>query len=156
MARQREELKPRLLRSFVERGDCWIWTGSSTKDGYGVLTIGRKQHRAHRVAYQEFVGDIPAGNVVCHRCDTPLCIRPEHLFIGSPKDNTQDMLAKGRRPRIAGLDHPNTKISPAERENIKALRARGVLLKEIANQYGVSFQLISDICIGRRNYATGY
>jgi hypothetical protein len=115
MARAREPLEPRLLRSIDKQGD----------------------------------------GLICHRCDRPLCINPSHLFIGSPRDNTQDMIRKGRRATVRGCDHPNTKIPPDERQNIKRLRGEGRSLKEIATAYGVSFQLISDICNGRRNYASG-
>lgn len=155
MARPREPLEPRLMRAIARRGECWIWTGGKTRDGYGVLTVGRRQQRAHRASYETFNGAIPPGMLVCHRCDVPLCINPAHLFLGRPEDNTRDMVAKGRNHRLCGPANPNTKLTPHERETIKDLRRQGLLLKDIASRYGVSFQTVSDICIGRRSYAAG-
>lgn len=154
MARAREPLKPRLLRNIQKVGACWEWTGSKDRDGYGVLTIGRKQFRANRVSYSEFKGS-PEGMLVCHRCDNPSCINPEHLFLGSARENTQDMINKGRKNIARGERHPFTKILPADRPHILAMRKDGASLKAIAAEYGVSFQLISDICNRRRNYASG-
>lgn len=155
MARAREPLKPRLLRNIERVGTCWLWTGSKDRDGYGVLTIGRKQFRANRISYSEFKGS-PDGMLVCHTCDQPSCINPEHLFLGSPRDNTQDMIKKGRKSVASGERHPLTKIPPSHHPRIRALREGGATLKEIACEYGVSFQLISDICNRSRNYAAGH
>ena len=92
-----ERLRERIK---VDARGCWIWQGSKTRDGYGVMVIHRgKQHRAHRVSYALHRGPIPPGALVCHSCDVPLCINPAHLFLGTPKDNVADALAKGRRNR---------------------------------------------------------
>lgn len=152
MAPPRKPIKERILATIKCSGGCWIWNGSRTRDGYPVLTIGRQQHRAHRVSYQEFVGPIPHGLLVCHVCDQPLCVRPEHLFLGTARDNTRDMIAKGRRPDMSGH---NRKIPVVERQRIRDLRASGLTLAAIAERYGVTFQVISDICCGRRCYAAG-
>lgn len=154
MARAREALKPRLMLRISKVGNCWEWTGSKDRDGYGVLTIGRKQFRANRVSFSEFKGS-PDGMLVCHRCDNRSCINPDHLFLGSALENTQDMINKGRKNIVRGDRHPLTKILPAERTRIRTMRQDGASLKAIAAQYGVSFQLISDICNRRRNYASG-
>lgn len=81
--------------------DCWLWTAGLDKDGYGKFAIGLGGHaqihtRAHRFAYEVFVGTIPDGYVVCHRCDNPPCVRPDHLFAGTSLDNNDDKVAKGR------------------------------------------------------------
>ena len=139
--------KQRLLERRKIVGDCWIYTGSKTRDGYGVMGVGRsKQMRAHRLAYEYFVGPIPTGQLVCHRCDTRLCINPAHLFLGSPKTNTQDMIAKGRKVSLSGEAHPNSKLSNAERDEIVSLRRGGALLTDIAKRFGLSFQHVSTIC----------
>lgn len=86
----------------VPETGCWLWVGRTTKDGYGLLAGGRrgKSLRAHRAMYQATRGPIPAGLFVCHKCDTPSCVNPDHLFLGTPKDNVIDMFRKGRaRPQ---------------------------------------------------------
>lgn len=79
-----------------ELGPCWIWTGIITIWGYGRIKSGGKMHAAHRVAWVLAYGDIPDGLFVCHKCDNPACVRPEHLFVGTVLDNTRDREAKGR------------------------------------------------------------
>ena len=101
--------KERLLALVVkdEGTECWNWQGSlSDKNNplrhYGKLVIGsrkdgtRKTVRAHRYAYQVFIGEVPQELFVCHKCDNPKCINPEHLFLGTRQDNVDDREAKGR------------------------------------------------------------
>lgn len=77
----------------VEKTDgCWLWTANTRPNGYGLFgSVG-----AHRVAYELCVGPIPSGMYVCHRCDNPACVRPDHLFVGTQLDNMRDMVTKGR------------------------------------------------------------
>lgn len=88
--------------SKVDRsGECWLWTGSSRgSNNYGQFAVTPKRSvAAHRFAYELTHGPIPDGMLVCHTCDTPRCVRPEHLWLGTPLDNHDDMKAKGRSPR---------------------------------------------------------
>lgn len=142
----------RLEANSKRVGACLLWTGPKTKDGYGAIGIGRKQYRAHRVAYTLAHGLIGEGLLVCHRCDTPLCIEPDHLFVGTPRDNTRDMHAKGRMPIRRGAAHHATKILPEQRPVIRARREAGETLKQIAADYGVCFQVISAICRKEKSY----
>jgi hypothetical protein len=82
----------------VEKGpSCWIWTGSRAgKNHYGAFYLNGVKYRAHRFSFMIHVGEIPAGLEVLHRCDTPLCVNPDHLFIGTQKDNIHDAINKGR------------------------------------------------------------
>lgn len=76
---------------------CWEWLGARKPTGYGVFSrTDRSAVRAHRWAYEEFVGPIPAGMSVCHRCDNPPCVNPDHLWLGTQADNVHDMIKKGR------------------------------------------------------------
>lgn len=91
----------------VEKGPgCWEWRASVATNGYGQVWTdtsagrGGKKMAAHRCAWLLTHGELPAGLCVLHRCDNPLCVRPDHLFLGTLSDNTQDMLAKGRNPSI--------------------------------------------------------
>jgi hypothetical protein len=96
---------------------CWIWTGALDQQGYGRLGVNRSAQRAHRVSFELFVGPIPPGvgyhgTEVCHRCDTPHCVNPQHLFLGAHRENMADMLAKGRHGRAG----PRRLVTPRQAE----------------------------------------
>ena len=84
------------LKHVEQTDTCWLWTGCKSKRGYGSVTINRVTKRAHRVSYELFIGTIPIGYGICHKCDNPSCVNPEHLFPGTQKDNVQDSIKKGR------------------------------------------------------------
>ena len=79
-----------------ETNGCWEWKKSTFKGGYGAITINGKQFSAHRASYECFVGEIPEGLHVLHKCDNPRCINPDHLWVGTHKENMLDKMAKGR------------------------------------------------------------
>lgn len=82
---------------------CWLWTGAIRGDGYGNFTYQGRNHGAHRVSWAFHHGPIPEGQNVCHKCDTPLCVNPDHLFLGSRSDNMRDMSKKGRGVNFSTL-----------------------------------------------------
>lgn len=93
-------LTPKQLERFwakVNKTDsCWLWTANTSPQGYGSWGCNKRSLRAHRVAYYLHNGPIAAGLSVCHRCDTPACVNPAHLFLGTHTDNMRDSLKKGR------------------------------------------------------------
>lgn len=93
---------------WAEKVNCWLWTRSRDKNGYGKFQYpspsGQVHVRAHRWAYEHFVGPIPDGMQVCHTCDNPPCVNPAHLWLGTNQDNDQDKRNKGRAPSVWG--HP--------------------------------------------------
>lgn len=94
---------------------CWLWTGSVGSHGYGQLSIpGKAPETAHRVSYRLHNGEIPAGMLVCHKCDNPVCVNPDHLFLGAPQVNALDCKAKGRNTKgRAKSEHTRSLISAA-------------------------------------------
>ena len=102
--RHNDRLLPqRLLEKTKEIGDCLVWQGAKNTRGYGFISIGARLFRVHRLIWQLSYGDVPQGLNVLHKCDNPPCIKLEHLFLGTPKDNTRDAMLKGRfRPSEFG------------------------------------------------------
>jgi hypothetical protein len=104
--RVRPDIETRFWQ-FVEvkgENDCWLWQGSHNGNGYGELSQYALNHtikpmRAHRLSWEIHNGDIPDGMCVCHHCDTPRCVNPNHLFLGTHKDNMHDASVKGRAGR---------------------------------------------------------
>lgn len=123
---------------------CWLW-GAATRDkkGYGVLKVKGKMQFAHRLNYQIHKGEIPKGLFVCHRCDTPTCINPEHLFLGTTQENTQDRTNKGRD--IRGEKQWNSKLTDAIVTAIRDAHKAGYKRKDIAKYFGVKYGHVTDI-----------
>lgn len=111
---------------------CWLWCLGADNNGYGVVRHNGKQDRAHRVSYAETFGEIPNCMHVCHKCDVTSCVNPDHLFVGSRKDNMRDMAAKGR----AG----GQKLS---KKQVIEIISSSDTQHTLARRYGVSQSLIS-------------
>lgn len=93
-----EAAKKRFDESYEVINGCWVWQRRLTvKGGYAYMSVANKDCRAHRYSYERFVGKIPKGMLVCHKCDNPACVNPKHLWIGTAQDNTDDMIKKGRQ-----------------------------------------------------------
>lgn len=122
-------------------GRCWVWTGGK-RNGYGTMIIARRTVYAHRVSFVLHRGEMPLGKKVCHRCDTPPCVRDEHFFLGTQADNIGDMRMKGRgsRPPVRrGLDNARAVLTDDEVAEIRRLRAtRELDQRATARRFGVS------------------
>lgn len=124
---------------------CHLWGGAVQRGGYGALMIGssrsevdrRRTVAAHRFAYAVFVGPIPDGFDVCHKCDNPGCVNPDHLFVGTTRENVLDMHRKGRAPDVW-----RGKFSRSEEAFIAASDMRGV---DLARRFGCRPETISRI-----------
>lgn len=135
----------------VERtGECWEWRGKLGRGGYGQTWRDGRAPLVHRVSWELHYGPIPEGLFVCHRCDNPPCVRPDHLFLGTAKENTQDMMAKGRfrlSRKRRGEEHPRAKLTA---EQAGLIRARvGTSRRKLAEEFGVSPGTIRAIHEGR-------
>jgi len=130
---------------------CWLWTGAATNKGYGLVIFCGQRIYAHRLAWELTHGPIPTGLLTCHHCDVPGCVRPDHLFIGTPSDNTQDMYNKGRHPYTR---HPrpytprpdfapkSAKLNKQIAAQIRTLYLAGKTQQELADQFNVSHTTI--------------
>lgn len=129
-----------------EAEECWLWTASCNLQGYGQINLGRKGDGislAHRLAWELVRGPIPNVISVCHRCDTPLCVNPNHLFLGTHADNSADMVSKGRQP--CGERNGHAILTELDVKTIWRLLAKGVTHRAIAAMYGVGPSTIYDI-----------
>lgn len=97
-----------LKKHVVAQNGCWQFLGRPGSDGYGKLKIKGKTIRAHRAYYEHYVGTIPDGLWVLHHCDNPMCVNPEHLYVGTQADNERDKDARGRRPPSPSVTHPES------------------------------------------------
>lgn len=95
----------RFLEKTQKTPTCWIWSGALNSRGYGSMVYNGKSVSAHRFAYEHFVGPIPKGMFVCHSCDLPKCVNPDHLWVGTAYENNWDCIRKGRSVQSAGNPH---------------------------------------------------
>ena len=134
-----------------ELGPCWIWTAGINvrRGGYGMFALRKGViRRAHRIAWQLERGEVPDGVWVLHHCDNPPCVRPDHLFLGTPKDNSGDKDAKGRGNYPKGSARPQAKITEADVIAIRAARAEGVTGAVLAQRYGIHRTAVYHIAKG--------
>lgn len=122
---------------------CSLWLGAVTNRGYGKMSVAGCPQLAHRIAYREYNGPIPIGLNVLHRCDTPSCINPDHLFLGTQKDNMADCARKNRH----GLGERNS-IAVLTEEAVREIRQQvvsGSTDRQIAVKFGVHPRTIRDV-----------
>lgn len=139
----------------VDKGDgsgCWLWTGATITSGYGHMSVGGRQGsqlRAPRVSWLIHNGPIPNGMQVCHRCDVRLCVRPDHLFLGTNADNARDMAAKGRMWKQRLVSPPLKKLNRVAALNIALAYAFGKTSQSsLAARYGVHVNTVNSLLNG--------
>ena len=148
----RGTIQERFEAKFTKFEDCWEWEACKNDSGYGMFNFSGQTRKAHRVAYQFYVGEIPEGMCVCHQCDNPGCVNPAHLFLGTPKDNLDDMYRKGRQRIPLGENRAFAKLTSAQVKEIRARCARGELQREVGKLFGVGQPRISTI-VNRKKWA---
>lgn len=125
----------------VDAEECWLWFAGRTASGYGILAHHGRSLYAHRLAYEIHNGPIPRHLHVLHRCDNPPCVNPAHLFLGDHRANMNDMVRKGRNCH---------KLTHADADVIRELKANGIATKDVAELFGVSTKMVGyivrDIC----------
>lgn len=147
MVVKREAPAVRLLSKIKinDRSGCWDWLGCKFSTGYGQIKLGGKKRTTHRFSYELHRGAIPSGQCVCHRCDNPGCVNPDHLFLGTDADNVADKVAKGRQAQ--GITHGLAKLTESD---VLAIRAAvGVTQQNLAERHGVTQSAISLIRLGK-------
>lgn len=127
---------------------CLLWTGSTYEFGHGVIWNGKFNEGAHRVAWTLANGPIPSRMCVCHRCDTPACVNPDHLFLGTKADNAADMASKGRASHRPGASSPSAKLTADDVAEIRKLKGI-VSQRALAERFGVSKTAIRFVQKGR-------
>src|SRR3990167_3704102 len=127
------ERKGFLSRVKKEKTGCWIWLGTKSHK-YGAIVKNKKQIGAHRQAYIFFRGPIPEGMYICHHCDNPACVNPDHLFLGTHTDNMRDCVRKKRHNKPIGEKHHKATLTEPLVKLIKIMFARGYSNKDIAEK----------------------
>jgi hypothetical protein len=143
-----------LRERFFEKVDitpgCWLWKAYSDNLGYGKIgTVGKKTALAHRVSWELHHGPIGAGLLVCHHCDTPSCVNPNHLFLGTDQDNMNDRGAKGRTNRPQGTKHHSAKLTEEKVLELRIRRIAGEGLATMATECGVHVETVRKACAGK-------
>jgi hypothetical protein len=128
--------------------NCWVWMLFRRPDGYGQFKEADRTVLAHRGVWEATHAPIPEGLCVCHHCDNPACVNPEHLFLGTHTDNMRDMSKKGRSGAPRGERHGGAKLTEHDVSIIKMLLGLGVRQHRLSTMYGVSKASISNINTG--------
>ena len=138
--------------SKKENNECWEWIGQRLSNGYGRISLGAKSlgsDGAHRVSWEIFnKTSVPDGMFVMHKCDNPSCVNPNHLTIGTPKENVADMIAKGRKRTVAPKGEGNGK-SLLNEEKVRIIRSSTLNHAALGRELGVSPNCVRGVRIGR-------
>lgn len=140
--------KCKLLYYIKIENGCWIWQGSIAGD-YGKIREKDKHYSTHRMSYTLFKGEVPKDKWVCHSCDVPLCINPEHLFLGSPSDNMRDAINKNRVPHFFGEKNHFSKFTNDQTQEMRKLKNEGFTYKRLSKIFNCSVTHLVNILKNR-------
>ena len=134
-----------------DESDCWLWTAFRNRKGYGMIGSGAGHILAHRASWEIHHGPVPPGGVVCHRCDTPPCVNPSHLFVGTQRDNIADMVAKGRQrgDHRPGSACPTATLTESQAAEVKRRALAGEKQRALAAEFSIKQATVSNIKTGR-------
>jgi len=141
-------------RTKATQDGCWEWRGDKTSNGYGVVAVDGKRIGAHRYVFNQLVEPVPSDLHVCHACDNPACVNPDHLWLGTDEDNMRDMRLKGRQAKDrrlpVGEQHHQSKLTA---NDVLAIRAKyadgGTSQRRLAAEYGVTQRAVANALHGR-------
>ena len=125
---------------------CWLWTGGQTIAGYGNIWLNGKHALAHRVSYRLYVGEIPSGLIIRHKCDNPCCVNPDHLEPGTYTDNARDRKERNRQDDRRG---EKNSFSFLTEDQVRSMRSDGRSSRSIAADYGVDKTTVANIKLRR-------
>ena len=128
---------------------CWLWQGAKDSRGYGSFYFNGSVKSTHRLVYETLVDSISIGLYVLHICDNPACVNPDHLFLGTQKDNVQDCLSKGRRSIQKGENNNFSILNEELVRTIRRLRNNKLTLAEIANTLNINLNTIRNVVYGK-------
>jgi len=118
---------------------CWLWNACKSASGYGLFLLDGKMERSHRLSIADAKGEIPAGMYALHKCDNPPCVWPDHLYVGTPQDNMDDKVRRGRDRAAKGEEQGFSKLTEAQvREMRRAYKGGGVTQEALGEKYGIT------------------
>ena len=149
LTRNMRTVEERFWAKVEKTSGCWEWTAAKFSTGYGAIRIKGFQRSTHRVAWELCYGQIPAGLCVLHRCDNKSCVRPDHLWLGTNRENTKDMHQKKRWQRKS--------LGKIDTDRIRDLLCFDFTQQQIADWFGIARTYVSRVKSGtrgvRKNYA---